>query len=65
MNGLDSLYQELILDHSKHPHGQGLAPEEGRTASSHQHNPMCGDDITLRVRVDDAGQRLVDLSWEG
>ncbi|MFS0866097.1 Fe-S cluster assembly sulfur transfer protein SufU [Microbacterium sp. 179-B 1A2 NHS] len=65
MNGLDSLYQELILDHSKHPHGVGLSPEQGRTASSHQHNPMCGDDITLRVRVDDAGERLVDLSWEG
>ncbi|OAH48700.1 Fe-S cluster assembly sulfur transfer protein SufU [Microbacterium oleivorans] len=65
MNGLDSLYQELILDHSKHPHGRGLSPEEGRTASSHQHNPMCGDDITLRVRVDDAGERITDLSWEG
>ena len=65
MSGLDSLYQDLILDHSKHPHGQGLSPEEGRSASSHQHNPMCGDDITLRVRVDDAGERIVDLSWEG
>ncbi|WP_394279212.1 Fe-S cluster assembly sulfur transfer protein SufU [Microbacterium sp.] len=65
MNGLDSLYQELILDHSKHPHGQGLAPEEGRSASSHQHNPMCGDDITLRARVDDSGERLIQLTWEG
>jgi NifU-like protein involved in Fe-S cluster formation len=65
MNGLDSLYQELILDHSKHPRGSGLGPEEGRTASSHQHNPMCGDDITLRAHVDDSGEHLLDVTWEG
>lgn len=64
MTGLESLYQELILDHSKKPHGRELLPEEGRTATSHQRNPVCGDEITLRVRLDDDGG-LRDVSWEG
>ncbi|QAY59801.1 SUF system NifU family Fe-S cluster assembly protein [Microbacterium protaetiae] len=63
MNGLESLYQELILDHSKHPHGFGLAAEEGSTATSHQRNPVCGDEITLRVRVE--GDVIRDVTWEG
>ena len=40
--------QELILDHSKRRVGFGLADEEGRSATSHQHNPLCGDDLTVR-----------------
>lgn len=63
MSGLESLYQELILDHSKRPHGRGLADEDGPTATSHQHNPICGDDITLRVRLD--GDTVRDVTWEG
>jgi len=63
MSGLDALYQELILDHSKHPHGFGLAAEEGAAATSHQRNPVCGDEITLRVRVD--GDAIRDVTWEG
>jgi nitrogen fixation protein NifU and related proteins len=63
VNGLESLYQELILDHAKHPRGVGLAPEGPGAASSHQHNPICGDDLTLRVRVEDDAIR--DVTWEG
>ncbi len=65
MSNLDSLYQELILDHSKHPHARGLASEDGRTATSHQHNPICGDDITLRARVSDDGETLTSVTWDG
>ena len=64
MSGLESLYQELILDHSKRPKGKGLAEEEGRSATSHQRNPICGDEITLRVRVGDDGA-VRDVTWEG
>jgi nitrogen fixation NifU-like protein len=64
MSGLESLYQELILDHSKRPQGKGLAEENGRNATSHQRNPICGDEITLRVRVDDGGA-VRDVTWEG
>ena len=61
MSGLESLYQELILDHSKRPHGKGLAADAA--ATSHQVNPTCGDEITLGVRVD--GDRVVDVTWDG
>jgi nitrogen fixation NifU-like protein len=52
--GLESLYRDLILDHAKFPQGDGLAePFEGE---SHQVNPTCGDEVTVRVhRDDDAG----------
>ncbi|MGN6220737.1 MAG: Fe-S cluster assembly sulfur transfer protein SufU [Microbacterium sp.] len=65
MNGLESLYQELILDHSKRPHGKGLADEAPHTASSHQRNPICGDEITLRVRVSDDGAEVTEITWDG
>ena len=48
---LESLYQELILDHSKRPHGFGLAEADDHTGTSYQRNPICGDEVTLRVRV--------------
>lgn len=64
MTGLDSLYQELILDHSKHPVGNPLHEVgDAAHADSHQKNPVCGDEITLRVAVD--GDRITDVSWEG
>lgn len=63
MSGLESLYQELILDHSRRPRGLGLAAEEGTTATSQQRNPICGDEIALRVRLD--GDRVRDVTWEG
>ncbi|WP_100444913.1 Fe-S cluster assembly sulfur transfer protein SufU [Glycomyces xiaoerkulensis] len=57
---LDELYQEVILDHYKHPRGTGLRePYEGE---SHQVNPTCGDEITLRVHVEDG--RLADVSYQ-
>ncbi|MGN8553747.1 UNVERIFIED_CONTAM: SUF system NifU family Fe-S cluster assembly protein [Microbacterium sp. SLM126] len=65
MSGLESLYQELILDHSKRRVGFGLADEEGRSATSHQHNPLCGDEITLRLRLDPDGETVRDVTWEG
>lgn len=44
---LDNLYQEIILDHYKHPHGKGL--REGADAEVTHVNPTCGDEITLQV----------------
>lgn len=64
MSGLDALYQELILDHSKRRAGFGLAAEgAGGSATSYQRNPVCGDEITLRVRVQD--DLVLDVTWEG
>jgi nitrogen fixation NifU-like protein len=41
------MYQEIILDHYKHPHGKGLV--ENPAAEVHHVNPTCGDEITLQV----------------
>jgi nitrogen fixation NifU-like protein len=57
---LDQLYQEIILDHYKHPHGRGL--REPYDAEAHHVNPTCGDEITLRVHV--AGDRVEDVSYD-
>jgi nitrogen fixation NifU-like protein len=54
------MYQEVILDHYKNPHGKGL--REG-DAEVHHVNPTCGDEITLRVRYD--GETISDVSYEG
>ena len=55
----DSIYQEIILDHYRNPHGKGL--REG-DAEVHHVNPTCGDEITLRVKLD--GQVVTDVSYE-
>lgn len=55
---MEQLYQEIILDHYKHPHGRGLRdPFDGE---AHHVNPTCGDEITLRVSSD-----LSDISYDG
>jgi nitrogen fixation NifU-like protein len=46
---LDTLYSEIILDHYRAPHGAGL--REPFDGESHQVNPLCGDEITLRVSL--------------
>lgn len=65
MSDLDGLYRELILDHSKHPQHFGLADEDGAHATSHQRNPVCGDEITLRARITSDGDAIRDVTWEG
>ena len=58
------LYQELILEHSKRPHGAGL--REGHDAEVHHVNPTCGDEVTLRVHLDGTGPdaRISDISYD-
>ncbi len=58
--GLDSLYQEIILDHYKNPHHQGL--REPFEAEVHHVNPTCGDEVTLRVHVRDG--IVADVSYD-
>ncbi len=65
-SSMEQLYQQVILDHAKHPHGRGLgaAGEGVASAESHQVNPTCGDEVTLQVDVDGAGV-VRDVRWEG
>jgi nitrogen fixation NifU-like protein len=56
------MYQEVILDHYKHPHGRGLRDGD---AEVHHVNPTCGDEITLRVKLGGDGTLIEDISYEG
>jgi nitrogen fixation protein NifU and related proteins len=62
---LSQMYQEIILDHYRNPHGAGL--REPYDAESFQINPTCGDEVTLRVALkkDDRGEDVVaDVSYD-
>lgn len=67
MSGLDGLYQELILDHSRRPIGKGAleASASALTASHHEFNPSCGDEIDLSIAVDPETGEITSLAWEG
>ena len=48
---LNSLYQQLILDHYRNPRNKGELPE--RTVDIHMANPVCGDEIHLQLQIED------------
>lgn len=60
MSGLSDLYQEVILDHNRRPRNfraiDGATRQEG-------YNPLCGDRLTLYVKVE--GGRVADVAFEG
>ncbi len=57
---LESLYQEIILDHYRRPRGKGL--RDPFDAEVHHVNPTCGDEITLRVDLTDG--EVTDISYD-
>jgi len=57
---VDTMYQEIILDHYKNPHGAGL--REPYEAEVHHVNPTCGDEVTLRVHLE--GETVADVSYD-
>jgi SUF system FeS assembly protein, NifU family len=57
----EQLYQEIILEHYKRPHGRGL--REPYAAEAHHVNPTCGDEVTIRVHL--AGDVVEDVSYDG
>ncbi|MFM7491054.1 MAG: Fe-S cluster assembly sulfur transfer protein SufU [Actinomycetota bacterium] len=58
---LDSLYQEVILDHYKHPQHKSLAPNP--TVQVHHVNTSCGDEITLNLHTN--GATVDEITWDG
>lgn len=58
---LDSLYQQVILDHYKNPQHKELASDY--SAQVHHVNPSCGDEITLNLKLE--GDKVVSISWDG
>jgi nitrogen fixation protein NifU and related proteins len=61
MSDLRDLYQEVILDHNRHPRNFGPLPEANRRAEGH--NPLCGDRVT--VYLDVKGGRIRGVAFEG
>jgi nitrogen fixation protein NifU and related proteins len=61
---IQSLYQEIILDHYRNPHHKGL--RDPYDAEVHHINPTCGDEVTLRVSLKDAdgGPVVTDVSYD-
>jgi len=61
---LETMYQEIILDHYRKPLNRGLRTPFG--AEVHHVNPTCGDEVTLRVDIDQTGGAAVvkDVSYE-
>ena len=57
---LESMYQEIILDHYRTPHHKGL--REPFDVEVHHVNPTCGDEVTLRVKMD--GNVVSDVSYD-
>ena len=58
---LDNLYQEVILDHYKHPLNKGLS--DSYDVQVHHINPSCGDEITLNLSVE--GSMIKSITWDG
>lgn len=61
MQDLKELYQEVILDHNRHPRNFGCI--EDATCQANGHNPLCGDRLKLYLKL--AGDKIMDLSFEG
>ena len=59
---LESMYQEVILDHYKNPQYAGL--REPFEAEVHHVNPSCGDELTLRVHLSEDGSTVEDVSYD-
>lgn len=61
---LESMYQEIILDHYRNPHHKGL--RDPYEAEVHHVNPTCGDEVTLRVHLDrcDGEPVVADVSYD-
>ena len=58
---LRELYQEVILDHGKHPRNHRFPEPYNREGRGY--NPLCGDKITLRLQLD--GDRISDIGFIG
>jgi len=61
MSDLREMYQETILDHGKHPRNFERMSDAHRTAEGH--NPLCGDRITIFVKVED--DRIARVTFQG
>ena len=61
MSNLDALYQEIILEHNRRPRNYRVMEGADRVVKGH--NPLCGDALTLWLKLE--GDRVIDASFQG
>ncbi len=61
VSSLDDLYKEIILDHYRHPRNRGVV--ENPDVATRGHNPLCGDQLELSLRLE--GDRIADVKVLG
>jgi nitrogen fixation protein NifU and related proteins len=61
MMDLRELYQDIILDHGRHPRNKRAIADPSHFA--HGNNPLCGDKVTIYLKLE--GERIADVSFEG
>jgi nitrogen fixation NifU-like protein len=60
---MDNLYRDFILEHYRNPHNRGvLDPSDLAFADS---NPTCGDEMSMTLRLDETGDRVTEVAFEG
>ena len=60
---MDNLYRDFILEHYRNPHNRGvLEPSDLAFADS---NPTCGDEMSMTLRLDETGDRVTEVAFEG
>jgi len=59
----DELFREIILDHYRHPRHRGLV--EPADVATHGHNPLCGDELDLTLRVQEGQVEAVGFEGQG
>ena len=60
MYDFDDLYQDIVMDHSRRPRNYG--PLENPTSSNDGYNPLCGDDVTVFLRLED--NKVAEVSFQ-
>ncbi len=63
MSNLDDLYREIILDHYRTPRNRGELPDPAIKAEGF--NPLCGDEITVYLDVEDGVVKDIKISGQG
>src|SRR5215467_10172609 len=61
MSSLGSLYQEVVLDHSRRP--RNFRALEGANRKADGYNPLCGDKVTIYLKLENG--RVADISFQG
>ena len=61
MDNLESMYTDIIMEQSTATYNKHKLND--KTDSEHGHNPSCGDDITLEIKMD--GDKISDLAFTG